>query len=239
MRWATSSSSFTDWTPHENKLFENALAEFDSDTPDRWEKIAYRLPGKTPFQIKKHYESLVEDVNFIDMGLVPIPSYAHHGLCDDFLVEVSEFQVVPGGGRGGRGGDPERKKGVPWTEDEHRLFLMGLEKYGKGDWRSISRNFVVTRTPTQVASHAQKFFIRLNSGSKDRRRPSIHDITSANASDTASAPQDPSLSSSVNSNQVVGPQSQTPTPQSTSEPFDYYYGGLGAHQGGSFGFYQQ
>lgn len=67
---------------------------------------------------------------------------------------------------------------------------MGLEKYGKGDWRSISRNFVVTRTPTQVASHAQKYFIRLNSMNKDRRRSSIHDITSVTDGDT-SIPQGP------------------------------------------------
>ena len=48
--------------------------------------------------------------------------------------------------------DTERRKGIPWTEEEHRLFLMGLAKYGKGDWRSISRNFVITRTPTQARS---------------------------------------------------------------------------------------
>ncbi|XP_044974645.1 F-box protein GID2-like [Hordeum vulgare subsp. vulgare] len=67
-----------------------------------------------------------------------------------------------------------RRRPAPWTEDEHRLFLLGLKKYGKGDWRNISRNFVRTRTPTQVASHAQKYFIRLSLGA---RRPSIHDIT--------------------------------------------------------------
>lgn len=32
----------------------------------------------------------------------------------------------------------------------HRLFLLGLGKFGKGDWRSISRNFVISRTPTQA-----------------------------------------------------------------------------------------
>merc|ERR1719409_2237996 len=62
--------------------------------------------------------------------------------------------------------EQERRKGIPWTEEEHRLFLLGLAKFGKGDWRSISRNFVVSRTPTQVASHAQKYFIRLNSMNK-------------------------------------------------------------------------
>ena len=63
---------------------------------------------------------------------------------------------------------------------------MGLKKYGKGDWRNISRNFVTTRTPTQVASHAQKYFIRQLSGGKDKRRSSIHDITTVNLPDTKS-----------------------------------------------------
>lgn len=49
---------------------------------------------------------------------------------------------------------------------------------------------MVTRTPTQVASHAQKYFIRLNSMNKDRRRSSIHDITSVNNADV-SVPQTP------------------------------------------------
>ncbi|KAI3497878.1 hypothetical protein L1887_33477 [Cichorium endivia] len=36
------------------------------------------------------------------------------------------------------------KKGVPWTEEEHRMFLLGLQKLGKGDWRGIARNYVIT-----------------------------------------------------------------------------------------------
>ncbi|TVU21445.1 hypothetical protein EJB05_31078 [Eragrostis curvula] len=73
-------------------------------------------------------------------------------------------------------GRAERKKGTPWTEEEHRMFLMGLQKLGKGDWRGISRNFVVSRTPTQVASHAQKYFIRQTNSSRRKRRSSLFDM---------------------------------------------------------------
>ncbi|XRB23031.1 HTH myb-type domain-containing protein [Pseudoscourfieldia marina] len=90
-----------------------------------------------------------------------------------------------------------------WTEEEHRQFLLGLHKYGKGDWRSISRNCVVTRTPTQVASHAQKYYLRLSSTNIPQRR-SIHDIV------PAPAPRPPA---------VVGTSSKVDVhdPKSTSE----------------------
>ncbi|URE27154.1 Myb-like DNA-binding domain [Musa troglodytarum] len=77
-------------------------------------------------------------------------------------------------------GNQKRRKGQAWTVDEHRLFLRGLDKYGKGDWRNISRNCVLTRTPTQVASHAQKYFLRQSSVSR-RPRTSILDISSADS----------------------------------------------------------
>ena len=50
---------------------------------------------------------------------------------------------------GGSGGAPAEKKkrerGTAWSEEEHKLFLVGLEQFGKGDWRSISRQSVLTR----------------------------------------------------------------------------------------------
>mmetsp|Transcript_58706 Transcript_58706/g.187265 ORF Transcript_58706/g.187265 Transcript_58706/m.187265 type:complete len:260 (+) Transcript_58706:983-1762(+) len=52
-------------------------------------------------------------------------------------------------------------------------FLVGLKKLGKGNWRGISRHFVPTRTPTQVASHAQKHFLRLQGVSKRKSRFSM------------------------------------------------------------------
>ncbi|KAK3219968.1 hypothetical protein Dsin_013938 [Dipteronia sinensis] len=85
----------------------------------------------------------------------------------------------------------ERKKGVPWTEEEHRLFLIGLQKLGKGDWRGIARNYVISRTPTQVASHAQKYFIRQSNATRRKRRSSLFDmVTDDMATDTPSVPEE-------------------------------------------------
>ncbi|CAK9173272.1 unnamed protein product [Ilex paraguariensis] len=78
----------------------------------------------------------------------------------------------------------ERKKGTPWTEEEHRMFLLGLQKLGKGDWRGIARNYVISRTPTQVASHAQKYFIRQSNVSRRKRRSSLFDIVTDESPDT-------------------------------------------------------
>ncbi|KAJ4900017.1 myb-like transcription factor family protein [Raphanus sativus] len=91
-----------------------------------------------------------------------------HGVGDGYASE----DFVPGSSSSSR----ERKRGNPWREEEHRMFLLGLQKLGKGDWRGISRNYVKTRTPTQVASHAQKYFIRLYNVSRRKRRSSLFDI---------------------------------------------------------------
>ncbi|KAF8712884.1 hypothetical protein HU200_028662 [Digitaria exilis] len=82
----------------------------------------------------------------------------------------------------------ERKKAVPWTEEEHRTFLAGLEKLGKGDWRGIAKNFVTTRTPTQVASHAQKYFLRQTNPNKKKRRSSLFDMMPGELSPAPNCP---------------------------------------------------
>ncbi|KAF8783571.1 hypothetical protein HU200_000509 [Digitaria exilis] len=117
--------------------------------------------------------------------LSPSPSSAALLLSID---ECSTERATDGCGGGGgcylsddgaRGGTAmrERKKGVPWSEEEHRLFLEGLEKLGRGDWRGISRGF--------VASHAQKFFLRQNSAGKKsnaKRRSSLFDMAAGGTS---------------------------------------------------------
>eukprot|EP00538_Stauroneis_constricta_P011414 CAMPEP_0119548648 /NCGR_PEP_ID=MMETSP1352-20130426/2507_1 /TAXON_ID=265584 /ORGANISM="Stauroneis constricta, Strain CCMP1120" /LENGTH=659 /DNA_ID=CAMNT_0007593969 /DNA_START=78 /DNA_END=2057 /DNA_ORIENTATION=+ len=46
-----------------------------------------------------------------------------------------------------------------WTAEEHRLFLQGLDKYGKG-WKKIAC-LIKSRTVVQIRTHAQKYFQKL------------------------------------------------------------------------------
>lgn len=216
-------SSSSVWSREQDKQFEKAIATYPEDGLDRWEKIAADVPGKSVEEVKLHYELLVDDVNQIESGVVELPcyNYSSDGSTSNGGDEASGKKSSNSGrlnGDSSHGGkssksDQERRKGIAWTEDEHRLFLLGLDKYGKGDWRSISRNYVVTRTPTQVASHAQKYFIRLNSINKDRRRSSIHDITSITNGDV-SVPQAP-ITGQTNNAATGGPpmKSNKPLPQ--------------------------
>ncbi|KAF5814339.1 putative transcription factor MYB-HB-like family [Helianthus annuus] len=63
------------WTVKQNKDFEEALAVFDKDTPDRWRNVAKAVGGKTAEEVKRHYEILVGDVKLIESGRVPFPNY--------------------------------------------------------------------------------------------------------------------------------------------------------------------
>ncbi|KAG2664476.1 hypothetical protein I3760_16G084000 [Carya illinoinensis] len=227
------------WSKEEEKAFENAIAMHwvDEDSKEHWEKIASMVPSKSVEELKQHYQMLVEDVRAIEAGHIPLPNYLGeetsssnkdcHGssgaTASDKRSNCGYGTGFSGlghdsaghGGKGGSRSEQERRKGIPWTEEEHRLFLLGLHKFGKGDWRSISRNFVISRTPTQVASHAQKYFIRLNSMNRDRRRSSIHDITSVNNGDVTSH-QAPITGQQIHMNlssvAAIGPPAKHRTP---------------------------
>lgn len=73
---ASSSLRSSSWTPQQNKLFERALAQFDKDTPDRWQNVARAVGGgKSADEVKRHYEILIEDLRRIESGRVPLPNY--------------------------------------------------------------------------------------------------------------------------------------------------------------------
>uniref|UniRef100_J3LUK6 Myb-like domain-containing protein n=1 Tax=Oryza brachyantha TaxID=4533 RepID=J3LUK6_ORYBR len=92
----------------------------------------------------------------------------------------------------------QKRKAETWTDDEHEYlrhfpilhirsfllislrsnvqqFLAGIEKIGRGDWIRMSKEYVPSKTPAQIASHNQKYTIRKAKPHKDRKRRSIHD----------------------------------------------------------------
>ncbi|KAL9960620.1 hypothetical protein ACROYT_G034103 [Oculina patagonica] len=50
------------WTSEEQRLLENALRTYPASTPERWERIAEAVPGRTKKECMKRYKDLVEMV---------------------------------------------------------------------------------------------------------------------------------------------------------------------------------
>lgn len=71
----SSPDTSSNWTAEKNKLFENALAIYDREAPDRWQKIAKIVGGTTEEEVKRQYEILQEDINRIESGKFPLPKY--------------------------------------------------------------------------------------------------------------------------------------------------------------------
>lgn len=53
-----------------------------------------------------------------------------------------------------------------WSSTEHKLFLEGLNKFGRSNWKNIAAH-VKTRTPDQVRTHAQKYFLSISKPKKE------------------------------------------------------------------------
>ncbi|KAL9644534.1 hypothetical protein ABK040_009398 [Willaertia magna] len=60
-----------------------------------------------------------------------------------------------------------------WSKEEHVRFLLGVYLYGRGNWKIISK-IIPGKSPKQVQSHAQKYFLRQDQQTKTKR--SIHDF---------------------------------------------------------------
>ncbi|GMJ02672.1 RADIALIS-LIKE SANT/MYB 3, RAD-like 6 [Hibiscus trionum] len=73
--YRSSRDSNSYWTPKQNKQFETAIAVYDKDTPDRWQKVAAAVGEKSAEEVRRHYEILVEDLMYIESGRIPIPDY--------------------------------------------------------------------------------------------------------------------------------------------------------------------
>ncbi|KAF5205186.1 Transcription factor srm1 [Thalictrum thalictroides] len=149
---------FPYWTEEEKKLFDVLIADADLSAMDLFETIALQIPGKTTDQVEEYFHSsIIPKVDDISgNGLVPNRGKTIVVSNDD----EAESSRRPIPRRKSAPKNNARRHHVPWTEIEHRLFVLGLDDHGRS-WKSIARNYVRTKTACQVASHAQKYFMRL------------------------------------------------------------------------------
>lgn len=85
-----------------------------------------------------------------------------------------------------------------WTPEEHQRFLEALQKYGHKDVKSISMH-VSTRNATQVRTHAQKYFLRLERERRKKEDNGCGDMNGYNSSsslDDEGSPEDDVMCSS-------------------------------------------
>ncbi|CAJ2652871.1 unnamed protein product [Trifolium pratense] len=157
-----------EWTWDDDKGFEQNLLEY-LDLEGQWDKPAVLVPSSTT-EVKEHTQVITEDH-------LELSKYSDNCITKD-KASIDENKATPV--------KKKIKKVLHWKEEEHRLFLEGLEKYGKGNWKAISKH-VGTRSYTQVASHAQKHFIRIgvnhqqsDNSSKKSKRKNKYDTTKWN-----------------------------------------------------------
>lgn len=106
---ANKSSDGSVWTREEELIINHAIANYYEDLPDRWDRFAAELPGKSIAEIKLYLANLVEDVDLIESDRVAIPFFRRSSI----VSKPSKDQQ-------------ERRKGIPWTEEEHRLVIFHL-----------------------------------------------------------------------------------------------------------------
>ncbi|CAN6175265.1 unnamed protein product [Urochloa humidicola] len=191
-----------EWTSSEGEEFKELFAELRSKrSSDRMEALAKRFPAKSIEQLRDKYAEVFADMLIAETDGEPSRDDATidwddwykllegdtHDLVLDPLVQTplsepsKQLLFEPAG-------DEEeiqkshckssRKRKQSWTSEEQRQFLHGVNCLGRGSWKFISEYFVPSRTPAQVASHAQKYFNRIKKNEVDdtRQRHSINDI---------------------------------------------------------------
>jgi len=76
-------------------------------------------------------------------------------------------QKQGGGDNNGQGMD------MPWTEEEKRLYLQGVEQCGQNNWGKIASDYVTTRTPHQIREYARSL---LGQGSNQTKQQHVESM---------------------------------------------------------------
>ncbi|KAG2393674.1 hypothetical protein C9374_007205 [Naegleria lovaniensis] len=84
-----------------------------------------------------------------------------------------------------------KKQSRYWTQEEHKLFLEGIEKYGKKDVKAIASH-VGTRNATQVRTHAQKYYAKIDREQKKVREKKLEEAKKRQPNEKTSGHDDES-----------------------------------------------
>lgn len=176
------------WTRRDDKFLELLL--FTRNTVSL--RVASGIIGKTPAQIHQRCTFMFAELSHVleSLEVLTPPVWdmeiaAMAVAAEEVVPEAVVPAAPPVAARKnsaeravGAGGDKRNKKAAEkWTEDEHRLFLAGLPFY-RGNWNAMSREYLTSRTASQIASHYQKYRNREKQREHDNcKRASIHDIT--------------------------------------------------------------
>jgi SHAQKYF class myb-like DNA-binding protein len=114
-----------------------------------------------------------------------------------------------------------------WTDEEHAVFLQGLETHGK-QWKVIAA-MIGTRNVVQVRTHAQKYFQKLKR--KQQNNSSVLSLQEESAEGAADATdiKNKKFKSSNGKPRIVIPASkqqcasQPPTPTAVTDLLDIWY----------------
>ncbi|OAY57020.1 hypothetical protein MANES_02G064100v8 [Manihot esculenta] len=93
---ASVQSQNSNWTLEQHKLFEDALAIYDKDTPDRWSNIAKAVGRTTEEEVKLQFEILVSDISDIESDKVPLPNYEDEGIIREETTTINNEQKIRG-----------------------------------------------------------------------------------------------------------------------------------------------
>lgn len=105
------------WTEHDHWLFLNAVVNLPENITGRWQKVSDAIPGKTADEVKAYHDwwehklTEIEDENDDDNGEESnsaLKTNDHISFVSQASETMAKHEVK------------ERKKGTPWTVEEHR-----------------------------------------------------------------------------------------------------------------------
>jgi SHAQKYF class myb-like DNA-binding protein len=140
------------WQPHYATYKPFSQEPQQTSYPQRYQYT----PQQTPQQPSKVAKPLI-------IGLL------FESLVSHILIEDTTEQLANNNNK--NVANKTKRKG--WSREEHIRFLIGLYLFGRGNWKTISK-IIDGKSPKQVQSHAQKYFLRQQQHIRTKR--SIHDF---------------------------------------------------------------